>query len=90
MNTYDSGLCVKYNKNEKTGQCDLKLNMYLFITITFLFFFFLLSKFYHLRRLVFDQSSQVQPISESRGGYRQRDRQKEDRQTDGNPCCNIG
>ena len=39
----------------------------------------LFSYFCHLRRLVFDQSSPVNPISESRGGYRERHGQTDGR-----------
>ena len=43
----------------------------------------ILSQFFHLLRLVFDQSSPVQPVSESRGWYHERYRGAAAGRTDG-------
>ena len=52
-----------------------EITLFEFLKFSFIFFSFLLKKklyrlsfFLHLRRLVFDQSSQVHPVSESSGG----------------------
>ena len=46
----------------------------------------LLSYFCNLRRLVFDQSSPVNPVSESRGRSPERYGTKDGEQANGNPC----